>query len=472
MRKPLSKSLMTRKEVYPLLKAMSKEIKKNSSDKAKPKTKGWVSKTGFIESVIVDSIPEFIGKDIALQKMFRKKRIWASEGEVRPRERIECGYMPYEYTSNEIQSLFDKKITREEIIEDVLSQVKMYIDLPPRDQILIAGNIILSYSLEWINTVHFPFFVGETESGKSAVMQLGRWLAYRCVVSEDWPYADIYNFLGTDEEGAGTVIEDEAQEMGKDRKKIRLYKGSYQKGSKKPIVIMTDKGRNQVFFNTFCCKWFGGETVPQDKGFRERLVIVYMKAGKPQAFIKDAGLDNENGKALNQIRSKILVWKIQNAEKGFPIVDSGLEGRDRELWESFQSLFSGTKYEADAKETVQHYLEQRKDTIRDSLEGRIFSILRPELERHLEIDLSRIWEMITTSDELPGQIDTRTRKTYYCDEYDRKITLNILADILQFKFHAKRRRRLEMQNGKRKQTTSYVFEEKSVEFLSRKYRID
>jgi hypothetical protein len=167
-----------------------------------------------------------------------------------------------------------------------------------------------------------------------------------------------------------------------------------------------------------------------------------------------------------------LVWKIQNAKKGFLIVDSGLEGRDRELWESFQSLFSGTKYETDAKETVRHYLEQRKDTIRDSLEGRIFSILRPALEKHLEIDLSRIWELITTSDELPGLIDTRTGKTYYCDEFDRKITLNILAEILQFKFHAKRRRRLEMQNGKRKQTTSYVFEEKSVEFLSRKYRID
>jgi hypothetical protein len=268
---------------------MSKEIKKNSSDKVNPKIKGWISKTGFVESVIIDSIPEFIGKDIALQKMFRKKRIWTSDGEVRPRERIECGYMPYEYTSEEIESLFNREITREEIIEDVLLQTKRYIDLQHRDQILIAGNIILSYSLEWINTVHFPFFVGETESGKSAVMQLGRWLAYRCVVSEDWPYADIYNFLGTDEEGAGTIIEDEAQEMGKDRKKIRLYKGSYQKGSKKPIVIMTDKGRNQVFFNTFCCKWFGGETVPQDKGFRERLVIVYMHLSKMHVLTTKTG---------------------------------------------------------------------------------------------------------------------------------------------------------------------------------------
>jgi len=453
---------------------MSKTIKeiKPKRNTARPKVKGWVSKNGFVESVFVGEKSAFIGKEVTLQKMFKKERIWASDGEVKPFERIECGYMPYEYTSDEIQSLFARKITRDEIIEDVLSQVKMYIDLPLRDQILITGNIILSYSLEWVNTVHFPFFVGETESGKSAVMQVGRWLAYRCIVSEDWPYADIYNFLGADEEGAGTIIEDEAQEMGRDRKKIRLYKGSYQKGSKKPIVIMTDKGRSQVFFNTFCCKWFGGESVPHDKGFRERLVIVLMKAGKPQAFIKDARLDNENGKALNRIRNKILVWKIQNVENGFPMINSGLEGRDRELWESFLSLFSKTKYETDAKETVRHYLEQRRDTIRDSLEGRIFSILRTELVKHLEIDLSCIWKLITTSDELPGQIDTRTSKTYYCDEYDRKITLNILADILQFKFLAKRRRRLEMQNGKRKQTTSYVFDEKSVEFLSRKYRID
>lgn len=451
---------------------MHKEVKKDSSKDAKSKVKGRVGKTGFVESAIVDSHPEFIGIDIALDKTFRKAKVWTSDGEVRPLERVECGYMPYEYTSEELQSLFSRKITIEEIIEDVLSQTKRYIDRPLRDQILITGNIILSYSLEWINTVHFPFFVGETESGKSAVMQLGRWLAYRCVVSEDWPYADIYNFLGTDEEGAGTIFEDEAQEMGKDRKKIRLYKGSYQKGSKKPIVIMTNKGRTQVFFNTYCCKWFGGESVPQDKGFRGRLVIVYMEAGKPQAFIKDADLDNEDGQTLSRIRNKILVWKIQNVGKGFPMVDSGLEGRDRELWESFLSLFSGTKYESQAKETAEHYLDQRKDTIRDSLEARIFAILKTVLEKQLEIDQTQIWEMITTGDELPGELDSRTGKTYYLDEFDRKLTMNVLSDILQFKFHVKKRKRLEMQNGKRKQVTSYVFDEKSVETLSEKYRID
>jgi len=448
---------------------MSKEVK--SSKKAKPKVKGWVSKTGFVESAIIDSNPEFIGKDITLNKMFRKKEVWTSDGTVRPLERIECGYIPYEFTSEEIQSLFNREITREEIIEYVLSQIKRYVDLPFRDQILITGDIIMSYCLEWVNTVHFPFFVGETESGKSAVMQLGRWLAYRCVVAEDWPYADIYNFLGTDEEGAGTIFEDEAQEMGKDRKKIRLYKGSYQKGSTKPIVIMTSRGRHQVFFKTYCCKWFGGENVPQDKGLRERLVIVYMEAGKPQASIKDANHNNEDGKTLNQIRNKILVWKIQNIKKGFTRINSGLEGRDRELWESFLSLFSGTKYESQARETADYYLDQRKDTIRDSLEARIFAILKPVLEKQLEIDQVQIWEMITISDELPGKLDDRTRRTFYPDEFD-KITLNVLASILQFKFHAKKRMRLEMQNGKRKKITSYVFDGKSVEALSKKYRID
>lgn len=451
---------------------MSKEVKKDPSKGAKPKVKGWISKTGFVESAIIDSKPEFIGKDVILDKTFMKKEVWVSSGTIRPLKPEECGYFPYEYTSEEIQSLFNRRITLEEIIEDVLSQTKRYVDLPLRDQILITGNIILSYSLEWVNTVHFPFFVGETESGKSAVMQLGRWLAYRCVVSEDWPYADIYNFLGTDEEGSGTIFEDEAQEMGKDRKKMRLYKGSYQKGSTKPIVIMTSKGRHQVFFKTYCCKWFGGENVPQDKGLRERLVIVYMETGKPQASIKDANHNNEDGKTLNQIRNKILVWKIQNIEKGFPRINSGLEGRDRELWEFFLSLFSGTKYESQARETADHYLDQRKNTIRDSLEARIFAILKPILEKQLEIDLTQIWETITTGDELPGELDTRTGKTYYPDEFDRKITLNVLVSILQFKFRAKKRIRYEMKNGKKRKITSYVFDEKAVEVLSKKYRID
>ena len=450
---------------------MSKEVKRNSSDRAKPKVKGWVSKTRFVESVIVDSKPAFLVKDTSTGKISVEYRILTPEGPIRPLKKEEMGYIPYEFTAEEIQLLTTKEITREEVIEDALPLTKRYVELPHRDQILITGNIILSYSLEWVNTIHFPYFVGETESGKSSVLHLGRWLNYRCFVTEDLTYAGLYNFLGTDEEGAGSICEDEAQEMSNDRKKMRAYKGSYQKGSTRPIVIMTNKGRYQVFFKTYCCKWFAGESVPQDKGLRERLVIVYMTVGKPQSSIKNASLDNEDGQTLNRIRNKILVWKIQNIEKGFPRIDSGLEGRDGELWDAFLSLFHGTKFESQAKETADYYLKQRGDTIRESLESTIFRIIKPKLETNLEIGLLEIWEMVKDSDEISGKCDASDR-TIYLDYIDGTLTLNSLSKILLYKFHAKKRTRYEMVNGKKRKITSYVFDKKAVETLSKKYRID
>ena len=48
---------------------MSKEIKKKSLYKAKPKVKGWVSKTRFCESVLVDGKPAFLVKDTTTGKI-------------------------------------------------------------------------------------------------------------------------------------------------------------------------------------------------------------------------------------------------------------------------------------------------------------------------------------------------------------------------------------------------------------------
>lgn len=443
--------------------------KKNKEEIPIPKLKGWICNK-YVESVFVDKIPTFLVKCKGIEGVSVEHEIKCNGKVYRPLERHEFGYKPYDFTSEDIRRLDSETISNEKILEDVLKIVKHYVAAPLRDQILITGEILLTYCQEWISTVHFPFFVGETESGKSTVLHLALWLAYRCVVSEDWPNADVYNFLGTVNEGGGTICEDEAQEMGRNHEKIRTYKNSYSKGSVKPRVIMTQYGRYQTFFKTFCCKWFAGENVPHDKGFLERLVIVYMLGGKPKGNLKSASLREQQ--FLKELRNKLLIWKMQNIGKEFPRIETGLSGRNQELWQDFLSIFHGTKFEDDAKQVTDFYLKQRKESIKDSLEAKIFRSIKPLLDQGMEVSSISIWHSVTNSDELPGKIDEKTNNTFYLDEDDRKLTKNLVADIVRFKFQAKKKTRYEKTESGRKKITSYIFDEEIVRFLSEKYHAE
>ncbi|NIP61711.1 MAG: hypothetical protein GWN01_13530 [Nitrosopumilaceae archaeon] len=449
-------------------KDITKKQKNQSRTKAKPKTKGWAGKELYVESIIVDSKPEFLAVNTTTGKKFIMHRLCTHEGTFRPLERHECGYPPYEFSQEEIDRLCSREISKEEVIEDTLEMVQRYNAIPYRDQTLIAGDIVLSYCLEWVSTVHFPYVVGETESGKSSVIILAGAIAYRCMNAGQMSIANIYNFLGTDEEGAGNICEDEAEKMEHDSEKIRIYKNSYSKGYVIPKIIMTNRDKKQVYYKTFCIKFLAGEGIPQDKGFRERLVVIYMIGGAPKDNIKRPKDPEWKKEHIRSVRNKLLIWKLQNIGKGFERIDSGLAGRDQELFEDLLSLFHATKYEKDAKDTIDYYAEQRHQAIRDSLEATIFRILKPHLDEEKEIDFRRMWKIITTSDELPGE--EYSEKTFYSDQFG-KITQDCLAKILLFKFHAKRRKRYETIEGKRRKITSYVFDEEKIEILAQKYRI-
>jgi len=255
--------------------------------------------------------------------------------------------------------------------------------------------------------------------------------------------------------------------MNKD--KISMYTDSYSKGKTVPRV----RGANfthMTYYKAFCCKWFSGTRTPDDGGLRERLVVVHMLGGKPERNIKDVYSNKELRHPLQVLRNRMLFWKMKNIENGFPKIDSGLIDRDRELWNDFLSIFNATKFEEEAKKTAQYYLGQRHEAIKDRVEPKILTIIKPMLEKSLEIELFEIWNAIIESDELPGALDGSER-TFY-PHFGDKITLNSLSHILTEKFHAKRRVRKETRNGKRKKITYYVFDKEVIRILSEKYRID
>lgn len=386
----------------------------------------------------------------------------------RPLNQMECGYLPYSFISGEIDDLAGNEIETEDVLESVLKEINRFIDLPKREKILILGDILLTFSMDWISTIHYPFFVGDNESGKSSVLHLGRWLCYRCMFSEDIPHANIYNFLGTDEEGTGTICEDEAQLLHKDGDKIRTYKSSYAKGSKKPRVIMTNNAKSQVFYNTFCAKWFAGERLPRDKGFMERLAVVHMVQGKPKSNIKR--LTQKEQKRLDNIRKLLLMWKLQRIGRKPKVFDSGLTSRNQELWEDFLHVFVGTRFFAFAQDVVKHYTRQRRDTIEKSLEAKIFKILIGKLDEGNEVGSMSFWNTLTVGNpDLPGKLDGYTCRKFLPDEFDEELSPNVVSNILEDKFQGRKTARTKIHNGKQTKTTVYCFDEKILHKMKAKY---
>ena len=128
------------------------------------------------------------------------------------------------------------------------------------------------------------------------------------------------------------------------------------------------------------------------------------------------------------------------------------------MFEDFLSVFAGTKHENDAKNVVNHYVDQRQQAIADSLEARMFRILISHLDENREIEFLPFLGVLTTSDEF--------------SEDQHKITRNFVSKILLEKFQAVRESRIKTINGIRRQTTYYRFDEKILKILSEKYHVN
>ncbi|MCV0410767.1 hypothetical protein [Nitrosopumilus sp.] len=434
------------------------------------KVKGKVGTKLYVESVLVDNKPAFIVKNLSTEKIEIKYTIEQDCCTLRPLTKGECGYIPYSYDRKILDELISSEITTEEALDEILKQIDKFIDLPKREKILILGDILLTYSLEWVSTLHYPFFVGDNESGKSSVLHLGRYLNYRCMMSEDLPHANIYNFLGEDEEATGTICEDEAQFLDKDGDKIRTYKSSYSSGSSKPRVVTLQSRKFQVYYKTYCAKWFAGEKLPRDKGFMERLAIVNMVKGNPKSNIKR--LKSREISQLQKLRNMLLIWKIQRVGKNQDSFKTDLTGRNQELWEDFLSVFQNTKFYGQAENVVKHYVNQRHDSIKNSLEATIFKILIENINEKKEIESKAFWIILTTDNiHLPGRLDTWSSRKFYPDEFDVTLSPNSLSNLLEDKFQGTKMSRVKTVDGKQRKTTVYCFDEKTIETLKTKYNI-
>jgi hypothetical protein len=109
------------------------------------------------------------------------------------------------------------------------------------------------------------------------------------MMSSGMTAANVYQFLGSREEGIGTICEDEADNIDEDREKMKVHKNGYTTGFPYHRTD-TSSGRQQLKFNTFCFKAFAAEKLPDSvkaKGFKQRIIELPCVYGSPKYDISE-----------------------------------------------------------------------------------------------------------------------------------------------------------------------------------------
>jgi len=437
------------------------KVPKNKVPNIERIVKGWVD-DHFVESIYMDGVPYFIANVNGEIKFLERFEI---DGIIiEPIRKQDSPYKPYEFTKSEFDERKNNPPTKENILERIEPIIDKYIDTTKNNKIIILVDTLLTYFQDHVNTVHFLYIVGDTESGKSTIGHLMKELGYRVQYQTDLNYAGIYNFYGTKEEACGTIIEDEAQDLGLNKDKIRLYKNSYTRGSKQAIVVGKDtaNSKHQEYYATFGFKVFIGEQIPNDKGFRERLVILRMNTGFPDANIKRP--TSQERKELESLRKDLLFYKVYNIREQLPQVETGLVNRDEELFADVIRITSGTKYEEQVRKVVKHYTKERQDSIHNSLESKLMQLILDKTDEKYQIIFEEFWRYLSNEqDTIPGSND---KETFFSHEYG-KITRQIISPLLTDKFQARK----EVIIRDKKQITRYIFDPKILRKFVEKYNI-
>ncbi len=174
-----------------------------------------------------------------------------------------------------------------------------------------------------------------------------QYLGYRPLFDTSITAANIYQFLGSIEEGQGIILEDEADNIDRDIDKMKVYKVGYKSGTKISRLDISF-GRKQHSYWTYCFKAFSAERQPDNtkaKGFMERVFVLSCSPGKPKydttEVINPAGDTNYDQLLgeLNDIRRLLIIFRLVNYNKPISDIELNIFNRDKQLCKPLLRLF-------------------------------------------------------------------------------------------------------------------------------------
>ncbi|MDR2707432.1 MAG: hypothetical protein LBB87_01625 [Nitrososphaerota archaeon] len=321
-----------------------------------------------------------------------------------PKTNQEIPYEPYTYNPHTpiqpIEVLFDR----------VWVEFDLFVDVEPKWVDVLSSCVLLSYRQEKIDSAPYLYIVGDNECGKTVILNLLSKLCYRPLHSVSLTPANIYGYIGTDNEFFGTILEDEAQGLDRDEEKAKLYKAGYTKGTKVARTLQTQSGRHIEYYNTFGFKASAAEKMPSNKGFVERNLFIHMTEGEPK---KDWGdKDKQDEQRLQALRGDLLVWRLSVQGVDLPeqvfVVDCGVRGRLKQIWKPLLQVTAGLAVEHRLREYLEQNrrdrLEEKNKTLKSYIVRAVFALHVPDRP----VAFGAIWKHLEA--ELDGVVDDKRQK--------------------------------------------------------------
>jgi hypothetical protein len=417
---------------------------------------------GLIEAVIIDGEPLFVqiingGNDIALHK-----EIETADMILRPPTKQE--YPPdsaIEFKSeDELRDCIADAIENETLYTLYRDTRKYYtkeyfVDTESHNTTLLTLYSITSYFQDKFSTVPYIWLIGDNGSGKNSILITYAWLGYRVFYVSGASGANICEYLGTVEEGQGTIAEDELGDLDNDPYKKLLYMTGYASGNCVPKILDGNtKGRDQRYYRSYCQKISASENLPSvkySKGVLDREFIIKCVKGFPRYNVKMTKKRTRTPEVLRLVnelqtlKKRLFVYRLAHFDDVIEEIQGlSISGRALELTESALLLFNKYKSSPEDDKTfndeiipsLSWFLSDRSSRRNDSLEGRLYSIIKTmtEAQSNDEFDNDTIFN--TVQAEMEGREISGKPGVFYVDDLGIKISRTKIMKVLREKFKA------------------------------------
>ena len=390
------------------------EEKQNKNEKGTPVTylQKYSDNQILAEAVIIGKEPCFLVSENGI--ITPKKQILDGDRIIQPFPSEMYINRPYIFKSiNEVQQYIEetKDVSLDSFYKTVKIVWKKYVDADDFHVSICAADTIFTYFQDKIGLTHYLFFVGNAGSGKSNNLTVFQFLGYRNMTSTGLSYANIYQFLGSGDEGIGTICEDEADNIDEDNEKMRIYKNGYTTG-RPTTKTDTTYGRKQFKFNNFCFKAFAAERLPDSikaKGFNQRILEIPCVYGFPENDISEVA--NPAGEEefqylldeLLETRNKLLIYRLQHHHEKIPNIKINLKNREKQLFKPVLRVFQKTGVLNELLPVISQYVSKKREGNANTLHAFLYNVVKNliQTKNSYELETSDIW--VSVIEDLEGR---------------------------------------------------------------------
>jgi hypothetical protein len=303
-----------------------------------------------------------------------------------------------------------KHETLDSLFDKTYNMWEKYIDADEFHLKICAADTMFTYKQDVLGTTHYLFFIADNDAGKSNNLKLLNILAYRNLMNTSMTHANIYNFLGSKDEGVGTICIDEADNIDEYYEIMAILKSGYTKGFPVVRIIDTPHGRKQVRFNTYCFKAMAGERLPDEvlaRGFMQRTIVIKCLTGFRKddiSEVTDPAGDNEYEdllSELNDLRNLLFCHRLIHFKDKIPNIRLNIRNREKQLFKPLLRMFQGTRTFDTLRPVISKYINDRRESKANSLHAFLYRVIRDltASKGTLELDFTTVWNFIKSNVE-------------------------------------------------------------------------